>query len=343
MSTLPNADKIRKYEHSYGIDRRKFEELYIDQQVGLRGIERELGIPYRALKAMADHYGIRRTARESILLQNSKLCDVFMAKYGVDNPSRLESVRDKISASFTEASRASRKAAVAKTNMERYGVPCVFQTPAVKEKIKTHNADPRVREARRAMCAKLNASEEFRASRAAKSKAGVLARHGVDNPFQIKALHDKIHSQEAECARRAAQERAGHWVAKEHTASFKAYRREVMLRAKKDRDKILHADSVCYYTGLKLVSMVEFRKTHPGAHYRSNPLLPSVDHKISILRGFLDGLSIDDISNLSNLCPCALAVNREKNNKNENEYQYSDGNVREKIERESCALRHRGA
>jgi hypothetical protein len=111
----------------------------------------------------------------------------FLKKYGVDSPSKLESVKAKARATnlkkygvVCSAQAESVKEKIKATNLKRYGVECSFQSDEVKEKIKATNL-------KRYGVDNAFKSEEI--------KKKIMALHrknlGVDYPMQSKEVREK--------------------------------------------------------------------------------------------------------------------------------------------------------
>ena len=304
-------EKQEKYESLHRIDEAQLRQLYLLQGKGLRGIERELGIPYRVLRYLAQCYGIMRTASEAIKLGNKNLPALFLAKYGVDNPSKLETVKAKIQENRdVDAWRASCET----TNLQRYGVKNVFQTPAVKARIKAFRGDPIAAAEISRKMREANSDPVKVRDRLAKARMTLQAKYGVDNPFQIPELQALIHSPEAQRHRRLAHEQAGRWVPEDLREEFLEFHKSVRRGCRGMRAALLVAfDGKCCYTGDTLVTKQEFRASNPGEHPLNNRMMPVVDHRVSILVGFLQGWSVERMNEPSNLCVCSSESNAIKN------------------------------
>ncbi|MEA3421726.1 MAG: hypothetical protein U9Q97_08640 [Acidobacteriota bacterium] len=71
-------------------------------------------------------------------------------------------------------------------------------------------------------------------------------------------------------------------------------------------------DGYDYYTDEKLVTNEEYRKSYPHKSLNSNPLQPTLDHKISKLEGFVDQIQPEAIGDIINLCICSRSKNSSK-------------------------------
>ena len=59
----------------------------------------------------------------------------------------------------------------------------------------------------------------------------------------------------------------------------------------------------------------------------NNPEYPNIDHKISIKYGYLNDISVDEISSLNNLCITKKRINSDKRHMTEKEYKNYDFNI----------------
>ena len=117
-----------------------------------------------------------------------KRIQTFMDKFGVDNPSRLKSVREK--AKNTMIKRYGVESALKsdifrekskETSLQRYGVDIPSKSPKVKEKIKETN----VKRYGVACTLQDKSTQE-------KIKITLIDRYGVDNPLKSKDIRDKV-------------------------------------------------------------------------------------------------------------------------------------------------------
>lgn len=312
-----------KDETRYAVNEVILRHDYLTEGKGLRRIERERGIPYAVLRRMVKSYGFLRSASEAIRLQNTKLEGIFMAKYGVSNPSKLPEVLVRIQANRNKEACS---AAVARTNLERYGVANVFQIEAVKKKIQAARATPEGRARASAAHRRAYAAnpEGVRAG-LRKTAATVLRKHGVHNIFQLPSLQAITHAPEVKRKRRKTHEESGNWIPVEAQARFLQYRKSVMRLARKMRNTLIAAcNGRCFYTDVRLVPAAEFQSLNPTSRPSANRLLPVVDHKMSIVYGFMNGISVRDISRLDNLCICSQEANLIKNYRNAAEFENSE-------------------
>lgn len=78
---------------------------------------------------------------------------------------------------------------------------------------------------------------------------------------------------------------------------------------------------ITIYTGQKLVTNEEFRKNNPRLSLARNALRPTVDHKVSVIRGFKDDIDPKIIGGIGNLCVCSQRVNSRKSYRTMVEFQ----------------------
>lgn len=104
----------------------------------------------------------------------------------------------------------------------------------------------------------------------------------------------------------------GNWF-KPYKDDYIIYRRRVDFLTKKNK-KLLFTnwDGVDYYDNEYILD--NFKLSSNNISY------PTVDHKISVLNGYLNNISIDEISSIDNLCITKRTLNSKKNSKNESEF-----------------------
>lgn len=92
------------------------------------------------------------------------------------------------------------------------------------------------------------------------------------------------------------------------------YRREVRRMTKRNEKKLLDTwNGIDYYDGENIRE--NFKLSPTDRDY------PSVDHKISILYGFKNNISPEDISNINNLCITKIRINSAKRDLIEEEFK----------------------
>ena len=324
MKEQPASEKAQRYELETGVNREFLEREYIQKGRGLRTLERELGISFFKLKFLVRFYGIQRSCADAIRLQNEKNKQLFLARYGVENPFQIPAVKESIVA--TKDHKGSYQAARA-TMQLRYGVDNPFQLASVKESIAKAAADPVLKAARYAKvkAAWVTMPAACIAARDRKSKATCLRRYGVDNPFKVPAFKAYIQTPAIKSRRRDAYERIGMWKSQAEKTAWELYRCEVRAFTRQSRKLLLaQHHTYCFYSGECLISNAEFQATHPGQHVTRNPLRPVVDHKISVIHGFKNNIPASVIGGLDNLCVCTQRANAQKSYRTEQEFYCSE-------------------
>ncbi|MFW6377033.1 MAG: DUF7487 domain-containing protein [bacterium] len=139
-----------------------------------------------------------------------------------------------------------------------------------------------------------------------------LKKYGVDSIFKIDRIIDKI---------RKSNENSGYWLSIDEYSEYKKYKLSVNSLSKKHYGELFkNWDGRDYYTGEYLITNEEYKKNKKFKGYSYNKLQPTIDHKISIFYGFINGMSIEEISHIDNLCICGRSVNSSKNKKCEWEF-----------------------
>jgi len=91
------------------------------------------------------------------------------------------------------------------------------------------------------------------------------------------------------------------------------YRSEVRKITNKNINKLFESwDGFCFYTGIKLkIDIINY----------NHPLYRTVDHKTSIIYGFINNLDPREIGNIQNLCICSRRANSKKQGMIEEEFK----------------------
>ncbi len=122
-----------------------------------------------------------------------------------------------------------------------------------------------------------------------------MATYGVDNVFKAREIQDKL---------RKTKEQLGLQLPLNQISNYSQYRRLITKETKKWRKQLFkNWNGICYYTGEKL--LID-KKQYLNKKYRT------IDHKISIIYGFLNNISYLIIGNISNLCICSRSINCHK-------------------------------
>ncbi len=98
---------------------------------------------------------------------------------------------------------------------------------------------------------------------------------------------------------------------------FKNYCKEVERLTEFNRE-LVPFDGKCYYTGIPIFRYDGNKKVN-----RNDYNMATLDHKISVLGGFMRGLSPEIISSIDNLCWCSKYFNSFKESKCEDEIRLS--------------------
>ena len=94
---------------------------------------------------------------------------------------------------------------------------------------------------------------------------------------------------------------------------FETYRNKCRSATLKLKSQIFkNWDGFDYYDKLYI-------KDNLNLHY-TNSMYPSIDHKVAILYGFLNNISIETICSIENLCITKRGLNTSKNQKSEVEF-----------------------
>ena len=173
-----------------------------------------------------------------------------------------------------------------KSLKQKYGVENVSFIPTVKDKIRKKSL------------------ASFKERKIKRTKTN-NERYGVDNTFQSSILMkdslDKV---------KKANIKNGRWVSDDKLGDWQLYKKNVMRLSRKNKKIILKGwDGVDYYDG-------EYIKDNLKLHFY-NPNYPTLDHKISIRYGFDNNISIEDLSDINNLCITKKFLNTRKYTKNE--------------------------
>lgn len=105
----------------------------------------------------------------------------------------------------------------------------------------------------------------------------------------------------------------GIWKTPEERSQYEQYRFQVNKETNKYKQKLFGEwKGTDYYTGERLVTNEEFKKIRPNIHPNRNLKQPTIDHKVSVSYGFINGMSVKDISKFENLCITSRFNNSKK-------------------------------
>ena len=174
--------------------------------------------------------------------------------------------------------------------MEKYGVDNVSFIPEITEKIRQKNIE--------------NSNERF-----IKRTKTNLEKYGVEYVFQnIKLMEGAV------IKTKNTNIKNGNWVDDSLLSIWTKYKRDVMkLTYRNKKELFLNWSGYDYYDN-------EYIKENCNLHHY-NPNYPTMDHKNSIKYGFDNNISIEEISNIDNLCITKKRLNVSKYIKCEYEFK----------------------
>jgi hypothetical protein len=230
--------------------------------------------------------------------------ELFVKKYGVNSPMKLESFKNKkketmlklynveYSMQNKETVKIGNKTRK-NTVKEKYGVDNVFFIPGVRDKKNNTMLE---------LYGTINSQEIPETKN--KTKQTLLDKYGVNSVRNIPGVEEKI---------RLTKERLGLQRPKELISALESFRYQcVTLKNKMKKELFKIWDGYDFYDK-------EYIKNNlclPS----NDPCYPTIDHKISILYGFLNNITIDEISAFENLCITKRKLNSKKKGKNEKEF-----------------------
>jgi hypothetical protein len=136
-----------------------------------------------------------------------------------------------------------------------------------------------------------------------KIKKTNLEKWGVENPFQSQEIKDRIRKTNID---------NNNWII--DVENFNQYKRRVKTLTNKIKEKLFNDwNGYDYYDD-------EYIKENLNLNKNSN-IYPTIDHKISLYHGFIENISPEEISDISNLCITKRYINSSKNKKTENEFK----------------------
>lgn len=242
-------------------------------------------------KTMVEKYGDEHALNVDIFKEKMK--NTNRERFGTDYASQNEDIKKKIENTFminygvkTSLLDAETIEKIKKTNLNLYGVENVFEL------------------------------ESFR-------KDNLIERYGVEYPVQSEIIKERIRQT---CLERygvcnameneeiinkmiRTKQESGFYLINDKRSDFENYRLKVKRLTKKFK-KILFEnwDGYDYYDG-------EYIKNNFSLG-SSNKNYPSIDHKISTFYGFINNISPEIISDISNLCITKMVNNSSKGAKN---------------------------
>lgn len=108
-------------------------------------------------------------------------------------------------------------------------------------------------------------------------------------------------------------ENKGIWIKTSDVKDFILYYRKVWAETRKFKKELFDKwNGRCHYTNEVLI---DDKKQYNHENYRT------IDHKISVYRGFIDNIDYKIIGNIDNLCICSRRINIIKNKLTEQEFK----------------------
>lgn len=171
---------------------------------------------------------------------------------------------------------------------------------------------------------------------------GIIKKYGVDNIFKLKEFQDKrnqtmlkifgyeynFENDKIRISGQIAKFEKGFWKTREEQTEYKRYWLDVMQESRKYYVELFKSwDGKDYYTGEELINNENFKEINPDLKMNKNKLQPTIDHKISIIYGFRNNISIKEIGNKNNLCICSRSINSIKNYMTEKEFKNKIGKI----------------
>lgn len=124
-------------------------------------------------------------------------------------------------------------------------------------------------------------------------------KYGVENPSQLTEISERM-----KISNRKTNEDSGNWIPLSMKSNFKIYKLSVRRLTRKNI-KLLSWDGIDFYDD-------EYIKDNFSFHHLHNNY-PTIDHKTSIYEGFKNGISIEIIAGVENLCWTKRIINITKN------------------------------
>lgn len=264
--------------------------------------------------SMTDEFIISESKKwKGIQKGSGKMKKTMMEKYGVESYFQTEEMREKnrkwmSSDEFKQKSKSSLiqkygvdhysktdrfKSDISKdkkdiidkiksTFMEKYGVEWISKSDIWKDKYNENL--PQIRERIKNTC---------------------MERYGVDNVSKVESIKNRIISTKIQNEKMVCIEKLPKWD---------QYKRVVRKLTNRNK-KMLYEnwDGYDYYDGESIKKYLS--EKHTSTNY------PTIDHKVSVLYGFLNGISEEDISSIENLCITKRTINSSKTFYTEGEFK----------------------
>lgn len=224
---------------------------------------------------------------------NNKTKMTSMKIWGHEHPSKSDEIKEK----------------TIKTNLEKYGVEYVFQDDKVKEKIKKTNL------------------EKYGVEYVIQSgdiqdiiKRNNLQKWGCEYPLQNEYIKNKIKKTNIErygveyvlqndsIIQKAKNTKIKKGLYSSDISDFSKYKNKVYTLTNKIKSELFKCwDGYDFYD--KEYIICNFEKPYHHSDY------PTVDHKISVIYGYINGISPVEISDINNLCITKRYINSSKGSK----------------------------
>lgn len=252
---------------------------------------------------------------EKIKESNKETC---LKKYGVDNYMLTNDFRDKSKETMLKKHGVEYsmqadiiKEKARKSFLEKYGVDNPFKSKEIQDIIKTILLE-------RYDVDNVFQSEEIKQ----KTKKSLIEKYGVDNPMKSKRIQEKAKLTMVEkynveypmrndnIKKKTEQTRIDRGLQSKPSdlTEFQKYRNKISNLTNKNKQQLFDKwNGYDYYDN-------SYIKENFNLHFTSKEY-PTIDHKISILYGFLNKISPKEISSIENLCVTKRSINSKKGSK----------------------------
>jgi arsenate reductase-like glutaredoxin family protein len=250
----------------------------------------------------------------------NKRTETMLERYGVDNPLKSDFIKERAK----------------KTNIERYGVEWTLASDSIRERIKSTNIERYGEETpskndlvRNKM---ISTNEEKWGGRSPmcnpevkeKSRNTLMENYGVDSPLRSEDVKDRLKntnlerlgveypSQSREVMDKIIKSgketkiRNGTMIADEDLSDWFLYRKNVKNLTNQAKSRLFEEwDGHDYYDG-------EYIKDNLHKKMYNDYEYPTIDHKISVIYGFNNDMSPEEIGSIENLCITKKGINSSK-------------------------------
>lgn len=239
----------------------------------------------------------------------------MLKRYGVDSYSKTKELKElnKKWMSSTEFKNKSKK-----SMLEKYGVDHYSKTKEFKEKIR-NNKEEIVNKIKFTFLKNYGVEWISQSSiwknKYSKQRKDIrnkiietcLRKYGVENVSQVNEIYDKILKSKID---------KNIIIDIDDLSEWDAYKRNVRKLTTRVRNNLFEQwDGYDYYDG-------EYIKNYENLNHIDKNY-PTIDHKISVLNGFLNGISEEEISSIDNLCITKRTINCSKKYYNEEDFKNS--------------------